>query len=34
VDNFFNYLEKMYNLKITDEMEQIASWNKEGIRVW
>ncbi len=33
-DNFFNYLEKMYNLKITDEMEQIASWNKEGIRVW
>lgn len=32
--NFFNYLSKMYNLKIVDELEQIASWNKMGVIVW
>lgn len=33
-DNFFDYLGKMYDFEIIDEMEQIISWNKEGVKVW
>lgn len=32
--NFFNYLELLYDLKIVDELQQIASWNKLGVRKW
>lgn len=33
-DIFFNHLKKMYSLDVIDEMMQIASWNKEGIKLW
>ena len=33
-ENFFSYLKKMYCFEISDEMEQIASWNKAGVRIW
>ena len=32
--NFFKHLEKMYNFEIVDDMKQIASWNKAGVKVW
>lgn len=33
-ENYFNYLRKMYSVELLDEMEQLASWNKEGVRIW
>lgn len=33
-ENFFNYLSKLYEYEIVDEFEQIASWNKAGIKIW
>ena len=33
-ENFFNYLSKLYEYKIVGEFEQIASYNKAGIKIW
>ena len=33
-DSFFEYLNKMYTFEIVDELSQIASWNKMGIKKW
>lgn len=33
-DNFFDHLRKMYDLEIVDEMKQLASWNKLGVKIW
>lgn len=31
---FFEYLNKIYDLEVVDEMKQIVSWNKDGIKIW
>lgn len=31
-DNFFKYLTELYDFEIIDEMEQISSWSKEGVK--
>lgn len=33
-DSFFEHLNKMYDLEIVDNMEQIVSWNKDGVKIW
>mgnify|MGYP006922131099 FL=1 len=33
-NKFLDHLKKMYSLEVTDEMMQIASWNKEGVKIW
>lgn len=33
-ENFFDYLSKLYEYEIVDEFEQIASWNKAGVKIW
>ena len=33
-EQFLNYLSKLYEYEFVDEFEQIASWNKAGIKVW
>lgn len=33
-ENFFSYLSQQYDYSIVDELIQIASYNKEGVKVW
>jgi hypothetical protein len=33
-ENFFSLLSSIYNYEVTDEFEQIASWNKAGVKRW
>lgn len=33
-ENFFNYLSKIYEYEVVNEFEQIASWNKMGVKIW
>lgn len=33
-ENFFNYLSELYEYEIINEFEQIASWNKMGVKFW